>query len=74
MAFGLFDARKELKSKEKKLIENEEKYRLLSGRVLVLLNRPDNLYDIIRSVLELISETHDCDAAGVRLRDGNDSQ
>ena len=52
--------------------KQEEAYRLLANKVLTIVNSPLDFTDSIRKILEVIKQTTGVDAAGVRLRSGED--
>lgn len=49
-----------------------ELYRTLSNEVLEILNQPADFADSIRRVLAVVKNRTGCDAAGIRLQDGED--
>ncbi|HEY3323026.1 MAG TPA: PAS domain S-box protein [Planctomycetota bacterium] len=49
-----------------------EAERDITVRFLQLLNASTGLHELMRSVTLLLHETFDCEAAGIRLRDGDD--
>ncbi len=54
---------------EHKQIESE---RETTVKLLSLLNKKNNLHDLIRMILRFIKGISGCEAVGIRLRDGND--
>ena len=52
--------------------EQTELYRTLSSEVLEILNQPADFQDTIQRVLAVVKERTACDAAGIRLQNGED--